>query len=382
MLGLVLSVGNPFTWSVDQLTSSGEVVNGAGHIGSLETNNRTVWWGEAWQVFRAHPAGGTGARTFEIARKRFRDNAQNVTEPHSVPLQLLSDTGLPGLVLGVALVIGLVLGLRATIGRLEPDERAAAVALLALPFAFGLHSLVDYDLDYLAVAAPTALVSAALLAAGRPALAARGGVVLQIGAVAGAAAAAWVLIAPALSVRAVDTAIREGDAGNLAAAASSARRAQGLNPLSPEPLFARATIAGLAGDTSAADTFYVKATRLQPENPETWYQLGIFRYIAGDLCGAYFALNAAYTLDPKSSLFYQDSAFDRAKAAVNDPQESRLRAVVARARLSRRRRRPCGRRAAARPVDRRAARRCGCRDRVRVAGPLPRSPCDTSRGCA
>ena len=129
----MLSVGDPFTWSVDQLTSSGEVVNGAGHIGSLETNNRTVWWGEAWQVFRAHPAGGTGARTFEIARKRFRDNAQNVTEPHSVPLQLLSDTGLPGLVLGVALVIGLVLGLRATIGRLEPDERAAAVALLALP---------------------------------------------------------------------------------------------------------------------------------------------------------------------------------------------------------------------------------------------------------
>ena len=128
------------------------------------------------------------------------------------------------------------------------------------------------------------------------------------------------LIAPALSVRAVDTAIREGDAGNLAAAASSARRAQGLNPLSPEPLFARATIAGLAGDTSAADTFYVKATRLQPENPETWYQLGIFRYIAGDLCGAYFALNAAYTLDPKSSLFYQDSALDRAKAAVNDPK--------------------------------------------------------------
>ena len=320
VLALVLSVGNPFTWSVDQLSSSGEVVNGAGHIGSLETNNRTVWWGEAWQVFRAHPAGGTGARTFEIARKRFRDNAQNVTEPHSVPLQLLSDTGLPGLVLGVALVLGLVLGLRATIGRLAPDERAAAVALLALPVAFGLHSLVDYDLDYLAVAAPTALVSAGLLAAGRPARAARGGVVLQIGAVACAAAAAWVLIAPALSVRAVDTAIREGDAGNLAAAASSARRAQGLNPLSPEPLFARATIAGLAGDTSAADTFYVEATRLQPENPETWYQLGIFRYIAGDLCGAYAALNAAYTLDPKSSLFYRDSAFDRAKAAVNDPE--------------------------------------------------------------
>ena len=42
--------------------------------------------------------------------------------------------------------------------------------------------------------------------------------------------------------------------------------------------------------------------------------------MAGDLCGAYYAFNAAYTLDPKSSLFYEGSDFDRAKAAVNDPK--------------------------------------------------------------
>ena len=319
VLGLVLSVGNPVTWATHQIGGSGEVVNNPGRFGSLETNNRTVWWGEAWQVFRANPAGGTGAQTFEIARKRFRADAQNVSEPHSVPLQLLADTGLPGFALGLMLVVGLVLGLRATLGRLEPDERAAAVGLMALPVAFCLHALVDYDLDFLAVAAPTTLVSAALLGAGRPAAAARGGILLRASAVVGAGVAIWVLVAPALSIRAVDTAIRQSDAGNLDAAAVSARRAQGLNPLSPEPLFARATVAGLAGDTPAADTFYGQATRLQPENPTTWYQLGIFRYIAGDLCGAYFALNAAYTLDPKSSLFSYGSELDRARAAVNDP---------------------------------------------------------------
>ncbi len=162
-LGLVASVGNPVSWARHQLTTHGEVANGPGHLGTLETNNRTVWWGEAWKVFRAHPAGGTGARTFEIARKRIRADAGNVTEPHSVPLQLLSDSGLPGFVFGLALVLGLVLGLRATVRRLEAGERAAAVGLLALPVAFGLHALVDYDLDYLAVLAPTVLVCAALL---------------------------------------------------------------------------------------------------------------------------------------------------------------------------------------------------------------------------
>ena len=167
-VGLVASVGNPFTWAADQIGGSGAVVNDPGRLGSLETNNRIVWWGEAWDVFRAHPAGGTGARTFEIARKRYRDDAANVTEPHSLPLQLLSDTGLPGFLLGVALVVGLGLGLRGTVRRLESGERAAAVGLVALPLVFGLHSLVDYDLDFLAVAAPTALVSGALLAAGPP----------------------------------------------------------------------------------------------------------------------------------------------------------------------------------------------------------------------
>ena len=320
-LGLVASVGNPFTWAADQVGGSGEVANDPGRLGSLETNNRKVWWGEAWQVFQAHPAGGTGARTFEIARKRYRDDAANVTEPHSLPLQLLSDTGLPALLLGLALVVGLGLGIRATVRRLEPGERSAAVGLVALPLAFGLHSLVDYDLDFLAVAAPTALVSGALLAAGRPSAIARSRAIITAGAVVGALAAVWVLAAPELSSRAVDRAYRQFDAGDLSAAASSAKRAQSLNPLSPEPLYARATIASSAGDNVAAERFYEQATRLQPENPDTWWELGLFRQIAlENQCSAYFALNATYTLDPKSARFTPTGPLAIAAAAVNDPE--------------------------------------------------------------
>jgi hypothetical protein len=320
-LGLVASVGNPFTWAADQIGGSGEVVNDPGRLGSLETNNRTVWWGEAWQVFRAHPAGGTGARTFEIARKRYRDDAANVTEPHSLPLQLLSDTGLPGFLLGVALIVGLGLGLRATVRRLGPGERGAAVGLVALPLAFGLHSLVDYDLDFLAVAAPTALVSGALLAAGRPSATVASRAIVTAGATVGALVAIWVLAAPELSTRAVARTYRQVDAGDLGAAESSARRAQSLNPLSPEPLYARATVASAAGDDAAAERFYVQATQLQPENPDPWWELGLFRQIAlGNQCSAYFALNAAYTLDPRSNRFTPTGPLATAAAAVNDPK--------------------------------------------------------------
>lgn len=321
LLGLVAAVGNPVTWAVDEIGSSGEVANGPGHPISLKPNKRTVWWGEAWQVFRAHPAGGTGAHTFEIARMEFRSNAQRVSEPHSVPMQLLSDTGAPGFAFGLVLVVGLGLGLRATIGRLEPDERAAAVGLLALPVAFGLHALVDFDLDFLAVVAPAALVSAALLGAGRPLAASPRGLLATAAVALAAGAAVWALVAPELSTRSVDAAYRQGDVGDFVVAARSARHAQGLNPVSAEALFARATIAGLAGNNGAAETFYEQATRLQPKNPATWYELGIFRQLAlEDQCGAYFALNAAYTLDPKSSLFFDGGPLDVARAAVDDPK--------------------------------------------------------------
>ena len=194
------------------------------------------------------------------------------------------------------------------------------MGLIALPLAFGLHALVDFDLDFLAIVVPTALVSAALLAAGRPRAVARSRGLIAVSASLVAVAAVWVIASPALSSRVVDQAYRRSDAGDLAAAATSARRAQRLNPLSPEPLYARATIASLAGDNTAAEAFYEQATRLQPENPETWYQLGVFRQTAlGNECSAYFAFNAAYTLDPKSSLFYAGGALDQARDAVNDP---------------------------------------------------------------
>ena len=281
LLGLVLSVGNPFTWSVDQLGGSGEVVNNPGRLGSLETNNRTVWWGEAWQVFRAHPAGGTGARTFEIARKRFRDRRPERQRAAQRPAATALRHRPPG---------------ARSRPRARRRSRARAPRHRRPTRARRARSGCGPS------GAPARLRPARarrlrprLSRGGRtdgprlggvarrrpPGCGARGGILLRASAVVGAGAAIWVLVAPALSIRAVDAAIRQSDAGDLGAAAASARRAQGLNPLSPDPLFARATVAGLAGDTRAADTFYAQATRLQPENPATWYQLGVFRFIAG-----------------------------------------------------------------------------------------------------
>ena len=205
-------------------------------------------------------------------------------------------------------------------GGSSAEERAAAVGLLALPLAFGLHALVDYDLDFLAVAAPTALVAAALLGAGRPPRSRAAGVLVAVSAVVAAAVAVWVLAAPrsraapstaptVRPTRATSTRPPPPLGGRRASTRSRPIRS------TPAPPWRRwrATI-------GRRERLYEQATRLQPENPDTWYQLGVFRQIAlGDQCGAYFALNAAYTLDPRSSLFSPGSALDVARDAVNDP---------------------------------------------------------------
>ena len=217
VLGLVLAVGNPFTWAADQLGGSGEVVNDPGRLGSLETNNRTVWWGEAWQVFRAHPAGGTGAWTFEIARKRYRDDAENVSEPHSVPMQLLSDGGLPAFVLGLALVAALVLGLRATIRRLGPKSEQPRPRCSRSRSRSGCtRSSTTTSTSSPSPRRPRSSPRRCS-GPGRPQVRRR--TLPAVAAVAAAVVAICLLVAPALSARAVDRAYRQADAGELEAAA-------------------------------------------------------------------------------------------------------------------------------------------------------------------
>ncbi len=317
-VALVAKVGNPYTWASSQL-SRGECVNDPGRLTDLCANNRLQWWREALDVAADRPVGGSGAGTFALARRRFRETATPVSEPHSVPLQLLADLGVVGLVLGLTVVGGAIVAARGGMRIVHGDDRAAAAALACLLLAYGTHALVDYDLDFLAVTGPALLALGALLAAGRPHATIRAGVpgIVAVGVVAGAAALGVAL--PALANRDVDRGFTAIDAGRLEEAVDAANRARRLNPLSLEPLQVRALVADAAGDKAAAVAWYEKATRLQPENPDACYDLGLYLAIAtDDQCAAYAALNHSYTLDPTSGRWVAGGPLDVARDAVND----------------------------------------------------------------
>ena len=315
--GVVAAVGDPIAWASSQVRG-GECENDPGRLTDLCANNRLAWWDEAVEIGRDRPLGGTGAGTYAIARRQVRDDGTPGSEPHSVPLQLLADLGVVGLGLGLVFAAAAVVGVRRGLRLVEGTERPAAAALACLVVAYAVHSLVDYDLDFLAVTGPALAALGALLAAGRPRGSARIGLPGMVAVVAVGVAASLVLVLPELADREVERSLDASDAGRIEAAVDAADRARRLNPLSTAPLEALAVAADAAGEKATAVAWYEEATRLQPDNPDTWYALGLYHAIAtDDQCAAYQALNHSYTLDPNGTRWVRGGPLDVARGAVN-----------------------------------------------------------------
>ena len=99
---------------------------------STNSGNRWVWWKEAAGAWSDRPLVGWGAGSFPVLHLQYRHNRLEVLQPHSVPMQILSETGLIGAVLALGgIVVLLVVGLRRVLGDAFGPGRGMAAALLA-----------------------------------------------------------------------------------------------------------------------------------------------------------------------------------------------------------------------------------------------------------
>ena len=315
LAGFAVAAGS----AVSSDVSCAEIENDPSRLGSLDLSNRWCWWNDALDVYAGNAPEGTGSGTFEIARKRYRSDARNVVQPHSVPLQQLADGGVVALGLFIALILAAGATCIAALRRLEGGERGAAVALVAAPVVYLLHALVDYDWDFLAVTAPVMVALGVLAGAGRPPGTRRTRPVLAIG----ASLLAVVLISSFALPRLAEERVRESTRalgqGDLARARDHVDWAELFNPFSVEPVFALARIRETQGFRRSAEEAYVDAVELQPENPETWYALGLFEFQVAPrrLCAAYRFLNQAYTLDPAGQQWLEGGPLDVSREAVD-----------------------------------------------------------------
>ncbi len=137
---------------------------------------RARYWNEALKVFKAHPALGAGAEGYATARLRYRTETLDVRHAHGYVVQTLSDLGLVGLLLTLALLaVWMAAAGRSTHpfnrrwtswrtlrkwregarpgwrrltvgGRPAPysPERIGLLSMLCLVVVFGIHSLADW----------------------------------------------------------------------------------------------------------------------------------------------------------------------------------------------------------------------------------------------
>ena len=296
LAGAIVRSGGPVDFVSDRWhefsnPASAELPNRPGRLASASSSNRWRWWQEAWNAFVDHPLRGTGAGTFGLTDRLERNTYLTVTEPHSAPLQDLSETGIVGFLFVATTVVA------AAVAIVRRPRRDAVTALGLAAAICVLHTLVDIDWDYIAVQGPLMLVVGALV--GGPAtVVPRRRWLLAAATAVFAVAALYSLLSPWLAERRVDAAYDAFARVDLAAARDEAKSAHALNPLAVVPLWVWALSESLVGRNGKALELYRQARDLEPKNPETWFQLGAFELEElHQPRHAYRDLNEAYTLD-------------------------------------------------------------------------------------
>jgi hypothetical protein len=290
---------------------------------SADSENRWVWWKEAAGAFSDRPLGGWGAGSFGVVHLLYRRDTLSVTQPHSVPLQFLAETGVVGAVLALA-GLGLLLAAGVRFVRRLPagSPRLVAAALLGGAVAYAIHELYDWDWDIPAVTLPALLFLGVLAGAGAGGRTGAGG---RAGAGPeedpggrlttpgrGARALALGVLALGLTVLAVSgtlPSIAAGDADSAVVSASGppsalpgaraqAQLASSLDPLSSAGLRLEATIAQREGDPAGAHADLLAAVSRDPGDGGAWSQLAFLELSRGDYAQAARAATRVLALDP------------------------------------------------------------------------------------
>jgi O-Antigen ligase len=133
---------------------------GLARLGSVESR-RYDYWRVGLEAYADYPLRGAGAGSFRVEWLRERPVSEGALEIHSLPLEMLTELGIPGLLGLVMLAGGVAVAGRRALGRhpvLAPGPCAACAVWL-------LHAAIDWDWQLPAATLPAIVAAAALVAA-------------------------------------------------------------------------------------------------------------------------------------------------------------------------------------------------------------------------
>ena len=282
-------------------TASSRLTSGAG--------NRYDYWRIARDAWRERPLAGVGAGNYDVAYFRERATQEDVRQPHSLELQVLSELGVVGALLLATLLAAVAWGAWGTVraARSSSTARVPAVAAIGAGSAWLVHTSIDW-MHLLPGVTALAIVSAAVLlrrvaitAAADP-LPARRPRAVRV--------APTVLVAAGLAVAGVSLA-RQGLAehfrgkGEAALASEPAKaleqadRSLRLAPHAIGSYYIKAAAFARFNQGAAARATLVEAARREPEDFVTWALLGDLDSRLGRFDRALASYRRAIALNPR-----------------------------------------------------------------------------------
>ena len=306
---LLAVYGNPVTRAQDawdEFSAGQQFEEGSSYFGANLGSNRYDFWRVALGEFRDAPVAGIGAGNFAAPYLRERESPEEPLYPHSLPVMVLSQTGLVGGVLfGGFLIAALLCAWRGR-GWRSPFGNALAAAAVVTFAYFALHGSIDWFWEFPALGGPA--LAALGIAGGLERPAARavrrraGWSRRRVTAAALSTLALMVAIAslalPWLSAREVERAAdvwRESPDD----AYAILERARWLNPLSARPDLVAGAIAMREEDFARAEEAFERALQ---RNGDDWYaelELAIVAALEGRPDEALARLDRAEELNPR-----------------------------------------------------------------------------------
>lgn len=370
--GLTGSVSNAWTQLTDPSVSqpSGD----PSRLTAVESQ-RSNYWRQGLDLYRAQPLHGVGAGGFGAVQSRVRENGAVARHAHGWIPQTLGDLGWTGMLAQLALAVAFLAAAARAVGLWGPlktgartAERDGAAAAIAVVAAFAVTSMADWTWFVPGVTLPMMLLAGWVVGRGAEAAFAGGGVgvrprltvasprtaVALVAAVV-TVVAAFSLLQPWRADRAADdaratvsdatvaTGVKKAEL--LRTARAQAEQAVDLNPLSVQARYALAGVRIAQGDVPAARRVYTDAVAIEPAAPASWEFLASFEIGVADdperaLRAAGVALKMAPTLRTASEIavratrqlaqekLAQDGVDPNAAAAAGQPGAAQPRATA------------------------------------------------------
>jgi hypothetical protein len=277
--------------------------------------NRYDYWRIAWRLWRRHPLGGVGAGNYPRGYYELRATTEDVEQPHSLELAVLSELGLVGIILLAALLGGIAVGvlrMRRLASR-SPLSRALLIGALGVFSAWLVQASVDWmallpGLTAIALCAGAILIwpraepareaspagrGTRRVASARPALALGAAAIVAALIVAGAS-----LSRQGLADLYRSRAQRELTARPLAAL-NDIDRSLEIEADPVQAYYVKAAALARFNQSGAAEAALLRAARIEPGNFVTWVLLGDIAVRENHFTTARRRYRRAHQLNPR-----------------------------------------------------------------------------------